>query len=190
MAWSIARTFSAPEPMPSKPDSVPAPNIMPKPSGTRRARYSCCPSGADSCLPTSASAPNDRENHCCRFVSDSRGEKYAENKSTMPKMMPMVLVCSRVAKYAPRSAPNVVAISRNMPIRIFEKPSDVSRGRSRRSGDHRDKGSPHRVTNVDAHSQREHRHHHDAPTEACEGAKKTGEQRTQKHDGREYRGVH
>ena len=44
MIWSIAITFTAPEPMPSKPDSVPAPNISAKPAFTRCARYFAGPS--------------------------------------------------------------------------------------------------------------------------------------------------
>ena len=35
MAWSMARTFIAPEPMPRSPDKAPAPNMMLKPAGTR-----------------------------------------------------------------------------------------------------------------------------------------------------------
>ena len=34
MAWSIARTLSAPEPMPSSPESTPATNIKLNPAGT------------------------------------------------------------------------------------------------------------------------------------------------------------
>ena len=34
IAWSIASTFTAPDPMPSSPESVPAPNIRPNPVGT------------------------------------------------------------------------------------------------------------------------------------------------------------
>ena len=35
IAWSIATTFSAPEPIPSKPESAPAIDMTPKPAGTR-----------------------------------------------------------------------------------------------------------------------------------------------------------
>src|SRR5579883_2701123 len=43
MAWSMARTLTAPEPMPSNPDSAPAPNINPKPAGTRCTKYGLGP---------------------------------------------------------------------------------------------------------------------------------------------------
>lgn len=35
MMRSMARTFTAPEPMPSRPESVPAPNMVAKPAGMR-----------------------------------------------------------------------------------------------------------------------------------------------------------
>jgi hypothetical protein len=47
----------------------------------------------------------------------------AEYISTRPKMMAMEEVETWVASAAPMSAPTVVAISRNMPIRILENPS-------------------------------------------------------------------
>ena len=40
-------------------------------------------------------------------------------------MMAMPFVGTRVATAAPASAPAVVAISRNIAIRMFEKPSDT-----------------------------------------------------------------
>src|SRR5208282_245223 len=57
--------------------------------------------------------------------SNGRGlrERYAEYSSTAPKMAAKALVGIRVARKAPINAPKVVAISRNMPIRILENPS-------------------------------------------------------------------
>src|SRR5579862_7964726 len=50
-------------------------------------------------------------------------EKYAEKSSTHPNTVAIAWVETRVATAAPRSAPRVVAISRNMPMRMFENPS-------------------------------------------------------------------
>jgi hypothetical protein len=45
IALSIASTFTAPEPIPRSPESVPAPNMMAKAAGTCSATYaSRCPS--------------------------------------------------------------------------------------------------------------------------------------------------
>ncbi len=38
IARSIARTFTAPEPIPRSPESAPAPNMRPNPAGTLRTR--------------------------------------------------------------------------------------------------------------------------------------------------------
>ena len=40
-----------------------------------------------------------------------------------PKITARALVEMRAARNAPTKAPNVVAISRNIPIRMFENPS-------------------------------------------------------------------
>ena len=45
ISWSIARTFTAPDPMPSSPDSVPATNIRLNPCGTPRTWYGRGPPG-------------------------------------------------------------------------------------------------------------------------------------------------
>ena len=50
-------------------------------------------------------------------------ERNAETKSTNPKIVAMALVETHTAMIAPASAPSVVAISRNMPIRMLENPS-------------------------------------------------------------------
>src|SRR6476646_10750483 len=50
-------------------------------------------------------------------------ERNAETRSIDPKMMAMALVDTHTARNAPDNAPRVVAISRNMPIRMLEKPS-------------------------------------------------------------------
>src|SRR5208282_1421417 len=41
MTRSMAMTLTAPEPIPRRPESVPAPNMRPKPAGTLRTPYSC-----------------------------------------------------------------------------------------------------------------------------------------------------
>ena len=45
MAWSMASTLTAPEPMPSSPESAPAPNIRLKPAGTLHTLIRRGPSG-------------------------------------------------------------------------------------------------------------------------------------------------
>src|SRR6476660_7595017 len=52
-----------------------------------------------------------------------RREMYAEYMSIKPKITAMTLGDMRAVKYAPTSAPRVVAISRNIPMRMLEKPS-------------------------------------------------------------------
>ena len=48
---------------------------------------------------------------------------YAEPSSTTPKIIAIALVGNLSANEAPTTAPIVVAISRNIPILILEKPS-------------------------------------------------------------------
>ncbi len=50
-------------------------------------------------------------------------EMYAEWSRTSPKMTAMYDVEILAARNAPSSAPVVVAISRNIPIRMLENPS-------------------------------------------------------------------
>ncbi len=52
-----------------------------------------------------------------------RAERKAEYKRTIPNITAIVWVDILAASAAPKSAPKVVAISRNIPSRMLEKPS-------------------------------------------------------------------
>src|SRR5579872_1007857 len=119
----MARTFIAPDPIPSRPDRVPAPNMRLQPAGTRWTLYLRCPPPSGK-LPFNRSfAANMSGGAACSCGDRARREKYAENSSTVPNTIAIAWVETRVARNAPNNAPRVVAISKNIPMRMFEKPS-------------------------------------------------------------------
>src|SRR5207244_850817 len=123
IARSMAMTLSAPDPMPSRPEMAPAPNIIANPSLTRCTKYGLAPAGVGSDpfnfrRTASGSGAEGAETAC-----GGRAERYAEHKSTTPKITASVETGTREASSAPQIAPVVVAISRNMPMRILESPS-------------------------------------------------------------------
>src|SRR5580698_5623080 len=107
ITWSIASTLNAPDPIPNRPESVPAPNIMPNPEGILRTWYALIPvsdgyvesifrrvaSGSGGWLPGGTPGP--------------RRDRSAETTSTPPKIPPINTVGSRTARDAPSNAPIV-----------------------------------------------------------------------------------
>src|SRR5580698_11195955 len=123
IASSIANTLTAPEPMPKSPERVPAPNIKPNPSGIRRAVY-------DVLIPSAGYEPFRRKVLAKlsggRLVLRSfreRDDVTADPNNISPKIMAIAFVGVPAARNAPKIAPMVVAISRNMPMRILQNPS-------------------------------------------------------------------
>src|ERR1700722_3312261 len=135
----MASTFTAPDPIPSRPDSRPATYIRLKPAGTLRTWYdwrsvAATPSPRDTiCEPSALAAgyvPSSFRNVASRSAGCAgdasglvRSDVYAEYKSVTPKITAIAEVETYPAINAPLSAPTVVAISRNMPTRMFEYPS-------------------------------------------------------------------
>ena len=62
----------------------------------------------------------DRGDSFCRSAVGLPRQRTTEYRSTTPKMMAIAEVGTHGARNAPDQAPRVVAISRNMPMRILE----------------------------------------------------------------------
>src|SRR5207237_10912311 len=119
----MATTFTAPEPIPSNPDKVPAPNIRLNPVGTLRTLYCRIPSGVGKLPLSRKRVASGSGTSLAGGLARGLRARNAEYNSIRPKIMAIALVGTLVARNAPNSAPKVVAISRNIPILMLENPS-------------------------------------------------------------------
>src|SRR5579885_3037258 len=190
MAWSMARTLTAPEPMPSNPDSAPAPNINPKPAGTRCTKYGLTIEGWIYAVHAQARGQRIRvivfgsldgrpagsiarvQEHQSEYDADGRG-RHARRKEG--------------SEQGPQGRRD---FEKHPDTDVREAVFQVGHGRARRRGNHRDQRRPDRVTNVNLEHQGKQGDQNHAAAESRQRTQKSCHERSQSHQECELQIAH
>ena len=186
MARSMAMTLTAPEPMPSRPESAPAPNIMPKPvrNIADAVSFRAC-RRRDSCRRAANAWPARRTRPGVRRLAHPLNDWYAAWRRTRPKMMASAWVLKRPARKAPKiGAEGGGDLKEHADADVGETLAHIGCRRAGRSGDDGDQRRADGVFDVDAERERERGHTTTPAAKAGERAEKARERGEQPdHDG-------